>query len=120
MQDALPYILISLTVFLLVVVGGVALLRSRRGTPPAVSGPTAPTLDAGAGTIAPPRPTIPAPAGPTAPGLEVPAPTAGRLVRLRARLARSQSVLGKGLLALLSSDSISEQDWEDVETLLLQ
>ncbi len=118
MQDALPYILISLAVVLLVVVGGVALVRSRRRTPPQVSAPTTPTLDAGAGTLAPPAPTIPS--GPTAPGLEVPAPTAGRLVRLRARLARSQSVLGKGLLALLSSDSISEQDWEDVETLLLQ
>ncbi len=120
MQDALPYILISFAVLLLAVVAGVTLVRSRRGTPPSVSGPTAPTLGAGSGTLAPPAPTIPAPAGPTAPGLEVPAPTAGRLVRLRARLARSQSVLGKGLLALLSSDSISEQDWEDVETLLLQ
>ncbi|NEE36122.1 signal recognition particle-docking protein FtsY, partial [Streptomyces sp. SID7982] len=32
-----------------------------------------------------------------APALEVPEPTAGRLVRLRARLARSQNSLGKGL-----------------------
>ena len=120
MQDALPYILISFAILLLAVVGGVALVRSRRRTPPQVSAPTAPTLEPGSGTLVPPAPTIPAPGGPTAPGFEVPAPTAGRLVRLRARLARSQSVLGKGLLALLSSDSISEQDWEDVETLLLQ
>ncbi|MGB8020906.1 MAG: signal recognition particle-docking protein FtsY, partial [Candidatus Nanopelagicales bacterium] len=42
------------------------------------------------------------------------------LVRLRARLARSQSALGRGLLALLSRDSLSEQDWDEVETILLQ
>ncbi len=34
----------------------------------------------------------------TGPGLEVPEPTAGRLVRLRSRLSRSQNTLGKGLL----------------------
>ena len=117
MQDVLPFILVSVAVVLILVVGGVALLRSRRGAPPAVPGATTPTIDrpGGTGTLAPPAPSIP-----TAPGLEVPAPTAGRLVRLRARLARSQSVVGRGLLVLLSRDSMSEQDWEDVETLLLQ
>ena len=35
------------------------------------------------------------------PEIEVPEPTAGRLVRLRARLSRSQNALGKGLLGLL-------------------
>ncbi|MFE3284445.1 signal recognition particle-docking protein FtsY, partial [Streptomyces sp. NPDC059233] len=39
---------------------------------------------------------------PVTPVIEVPEPTAGRLVRLRARLARSQNSLGKGLLTLLS------------------
>ncbi|MBC7373075.1 MAG: signal recognition particle-docking protein FtsY, partial [Frankiales bacterium] len=33
--------------------------------------------------------------------LDVPDPTAGRLTRLRARLARSQTTLGRGLFALL-------------------
>ena len=108
MQDALPYILISLAVFLVVRRAAASPSSAAADAPRRpVSGPTAPTLGAGTGTLAPPAPTIPAPAGPTVPGLEVPAPTAGRLVRLRARLARSQSVLGKGLLALLSSDSIS-------------
>ena len=45
-------------------------------------------------------------------------PRAG-LVRLRARLARSQSALGKGLLTLLSRDVIDEDTWEQIEDLLI-
>jgi fused signal recognition particle receptor len=56
----------------------------------------------------------------TTPGVEEPEPAAGRLVRLRARLARSQSTLGKGLLALLSRDSLDEAAWDDIEATLLQ
>jgi fused signal recognition particle receptor len=52
--------------------------------------------------------------------LETPAPTAGRLVRLRARLARSQTTLGRGLFALLSRDVLDEDTWEEVEDTLLQ
>ncbi|MGH3096747.1 MAG: signal recognition particle-docking protein FtsY [Streptosporangiales bacterium] len=55
-----------------------------------------------------------------APEVEAPAPAAGRLVRLRARLARSQNTLGRGLLALLSRDTLDEDTWEEVEDLLLQ
>jgi fused signal recognition particle receptor len=51
--------------------------------------------------------------------VEVPEPAAGRMQRLRARLARSQNVLGKGLLALLSGGSLDDQTWEDVEATLL-
>ncbi|MFE7340398.1 signal recognition particle-docking protein FtsY, partial [Streptomyces fimicarius] len=54
-----------------------------------------------------------------APALEVPEPTAGRLVRLRARLARSQNSLGKGLLTLLSRDNLDEDTWEEIEDTLL-
>jgi fused signal recognition particle receptor len=54
-----------------------------------------------------------------APELEVPEPTAGRLVRLRSRLARSQNTLGKGLLSLLSRDRLDEETWEEIEELLL-
>ncbi|TAK70619.1 MAG: signal recognition particle-docking protein FtsY [Actinomycetota bacterium] len=68
----------------------------------------------------------PAPAGAAAdpalvaePGLEVPAPTAGRLARLRARLARSNSAVGKGLLALLSRDVLDDATWDEVEETLL-
>ncbi|MET9374171.1 signal recognition particle-docking protein FtsY [Streptomyces sp. NPDC003035] len=58
-------------------------------------------------------------AAPPAPEIEVPEPTAGRLVRLRARLARSQNSLGKGLLTLLSRDNLDEDTWEEIEETLL-
>ena len=51
--------------------------------------------------------------------LDRPEPTAGRLVRLRARLSRSQNVLGRGLLSVLSREHLDEQAWEDVEDALL-
>ena len=51
--------------------------------------------------------------------IEQPAPTAGRLVRLRARLSRSQNVFGKGLLALLSRDKLDEDTWEELEETLI-
>jgi fused signal recognition particle receptor len=50
---------------------------------------------------------------------ETPEPAAGRLVRLRARLARSESTLGRGLLALLSRDTLDDETWQEVEDLLL-
>jgi fused signal recognition particle receptor len=51
--------------------------------------------------------------------VEVPESTASRLVRLRQRLARSQSPLGRGLLALLSRDVIDEDTWEEIEDTLI-
>ncbi|NBM15201.1 signal recognition particle-docking protein FtsY [Streptomyces sp. GC420] len=54
-----------------------------------------------------------------APEIEIPEPTAGRLVRLRARLARSQNTLGKGLLTLLSREHLDEDTWEEIEDTLL-
>ena len=48
------------------------------------------------------------PAAPPAPEIETPEPTAGRLVRLRTRLSRSQNALGKGLLTLLSREHLDE------------
>ena len=48
-----------------------------------------------------------------------PESTASRLVRLRQRLARSQSPLGRGLLALLSREVIDEDTWEEIEDLLI-
>ncbi|MBT2405788.1 MULTISPECIES: signal recognition particle-docking protein FtsY [unclassified Streptomyces] len=59
------------------------------------------------------------PEAPAAPEIEVPEPTAGRLVRLRARLARSQNSLGKGLLTLLSREHLDEDTWEEIEEILL-
>ena len=53
------------------------------------------------------------------PVVERPEPAAGRLVRLRSRLARSQSGLGKGLLTLLSRDRLDDDTWEEIEDTLL-
>jgi fused signal recognition particle receptor len=53
------------------------------------------------------------------PAIETPAPAAGRLVRLRSRLARSNNALGKGLLALLASDKLDDEVWDEVEETLL-
>ncbi|MBA2944782.1 signal recognition particle-docking protein FtsY [Streptomyces himalayensis] len=59
------------------------------------------------------------PPAPAAPEIEIPEPTAGRLVRLRARLSRSQNALGKGLLTLLSREHLDEDTWEEIEDILL-
>ncbi|WP_026530847.1 signal recognition particle-docking protein FtsY [Haematomicrobium sanguinis] len=53
------------------------------------------------------------------PAVETPAPVQGRLARLRARLVKSNNMLGKGLLALLSSDKIDDDVWDEVEETLL-
>jgi fused signal recognition particle receptor len=53
------------------------------------------------------------------PTLEKPESPVGRLQRLRARLARSNTALGKGLLGILSRGGLDEQAWEDVEDTLL-
>jgi fused signal recognition particle receptor len=58
-------------------------------------------------------------AAPAAPAIETPEPVAGRLVRLRSRLARSNNALGKGLLALLASDKLDDDVWDEVEETLL-
>jgi fused signal recognition particle receptor len=51
--------------------------------------------------------------------IEKPPPSAGRLGRLRGRLARSQSALGSVLLNLISSGKVDEQTWEEVEDTLI-
>jgi len=64
-------------------------------------------------------PTLPPVEPAETPTLEKPESTAGRLVRLRERLARSQSPLGRGLLALLSRDVVDEDTWEEIEDTLI-
>jgi fused signal recognition particle receptor len=56
---------------------------------------------------------------PPLPPLEQPEPSAGRLVRLRSRLSRSQNSLGQGLLALLSRERLDEETWEEIEDTLI-
>jgi fused signal recognition particle receptor len=59
------------------------------------------------------------PSASTAPSVERPEPVAGRLTRLRARLARSNSSLGQGLLTLLSRDHLDDDTWDEIEETLL-
>lgn len=51
--------------------------------------------------------------------LERPESVRSRMQRLRARLARSNSLLGQGLLALLSRGDLDDEAWEDVEDTLI-
>ena len=51
--------------------------------------------------------------------IERPEAPEGRLVRLRARLARSQGSLGQGLLAVLSRADLDDAAWEELEDTLL-
>jgi len=81
--------------------------------------PEAPEAEADADVAAPPT-AQPEPATDVeAPALDVPEPVTGRLARLRARLARSGSPLGARLLAVLSRDHLSEDDWDELEETLL-
>ncbi|MDG4779670.1 signal recognition particle-docking protein FtsY [Micromonospora sp. WMMD961] len=72
----------------------------------------APESDLSTGVLVEPPPVVEAP-------VEVPEPTAGRLVRLRSRLSRSQNVFGKGLLGLLARDHLDEDVWEEIEDSLI-
>jgi fused signal recognition particle receptor len=51
--------------------------------------------------------------------IERPPPSAGRLVRLRARLARSQTGIGSVLLSLLSRDRLDDDTWDEIEEVLI-
>ncbi|MDQ0258161.1 signal recognition particle-docking protein FtsY [Sinomonas atrocyanea] len=142
--SALLPVIIIVAIVILVVAGVVIGLVSGRRKKITYTGPR----DANDQVIAPPRPgtsegeeappggvgTLPAPAEPegAAPTedvldeaviervpTETPAPVAGRLQRLRERLVKSNNLFGKGLLALLSSDSIDENVWDEVEETLL-
>ncbi|WP_456786519.1 signal recognition particle-docking protein FtsY [Cellulomonas sp. P5_C5] len=102
------------------------LVRRRRGSatdeaPPTVEAPTptpAPDVETTPAAPAPPVEELPE-ATEAPPVLEVPAPVAGRLARLRGRLSRSGSPLGARLLAVLSKDHLTEDDWDELEETLL-
>ncbi|MRK01211.1 MULTISPECIES: signal recognition particle-docking protein FtsY [Aeromicrobium] len=51
--------------------------------------------------------------------LERPETPQGRLVRLRARLAKSQGSLGRGLLSVLGRARLDDAAWEEIEDTLL-
>ena len=54
-----------------------------------------------------------------APVVEEIAPTAGRLERLRGRLAKSQNAFGRSMLGLLGGGDLDDSSWEEVEDTLL-
>src|ERR1700722_17941859 len=137
--------LVIAVVAAVVVVGGgtaafVPYLRSRRRSLPPGSQQGAGgvgTLErdevdsatAGQGTLAPPEPAAPDVAAPEAAApavvevpvrvVERPPPSAGRLARLRSRLARSHSAFGSVLLNLISAGKLDEQAWEEIEDTLI-
>ena len=136
----MEHALIIAAVVIVVAGGGSAALvpwaRSRRQHPPAgPSGSGQPDQASeeqagGVGTLerpaepgtepaAPPELSTPAEAPPARPAVERPPPSAGRLARLRGRLARSQSALGGVLLRLLSSGTLDDQAWEEIEDTLI-
>ncbi|MFC0508500.1 signal recognition particle-docking protein FtsY [Micromonospora costi] len=126
------YLLIALALLGVLILGTLGLVvprLRRRPEPPLpttevetraeedLAGPPveAPEAELSTGVLVEPPPVVEAPA----PVLEVPEPTAGRLVRLRTRLSRSQNVFGKGLLGLLSRDRLDEDTWEEIEDSLI-
>ena len=62
--------------------------------------------------------TAPAPT-PTPAEVDEIAPAAGRIGRLRGRLARSQNVIGQGVLGILTAGDLDEDAWEEIEDTLL-
>ena len=131
-------------VAIVLVAGVVGLVRGRSSRqkeltppppPPKPSTPTAPPTDLdsdadGRGVDTLPAPTPTRPAEPEVdddvvlveelPTLERPASARGRLARLRARLARSNSAIGNALLVLLSRGGLDEEAWEEVEDTLIR
>jgi fused signal recognition particle receptor len=125
------WIVLAIVVVAAIAIAGLVVARRRSGPvetrPDARPAPPRPVATQPVPTAAP-TPVEPAPpveAAPPVPErevvseLETPEPTAGRLQRLRARLARSQSTLGRGLLAVLARGQLDDEAWDEVETALL-
>ena len=116
MESGLLYALIALAVLVL---GGGAVLLLRRSSNRAIEAPPARPQVAAPEPEADGDVALAEPEAPAAPATEVPEPSAGRLARLRARLARSNTAVGKGLLALLTRDLLDQDTWDEVEETLL-
>lgn len=56
---------------------------------------------------------------PTKPSVDRPESVNTRMARLRGRLAKSNNVFGRGLLALLSRDRVDQDVWDEIEETLL-
>ena len=123
MDSVALYIGIAVAIVLVAVVVLVALVRGKsKASPPPVTG--APSeVDSTTIEAPPSRGVDPdvsdAVADETAIAvLDRPEAPAGRLTRLRSRLARSNK-LGQGLLALLSRGDLTEDTWDEIEETLL-
>lgn len=116
-MDWRVYLLIIVGVLALAGVGVATIPRTRRRPPSPPVEPSRTTTP----TEVRPAPSRPATVEPAtiATELDTPEPTAGRLVRLRTRLSRSQSVLGRGLLTLLARDRLDDDTWEELEDTLI-
>ena len=129
------YVIIGVVIIALGVGVAVSLLRGRGRpereveAPPSTGAPGLPAEElerrpeteapsAGTVTTEVPEETLP-PISELLPTIERPESARGRLQRLRARLARSNTALGKGLLVLLSRGRLDEDAWEDVEDTLI-
>jgi fused signal recognition particle receptor len=122
----MEYVILIIVIAVLAVVTGGWLLfvRPRRGRVSAPSGPPSPPTPPSAPSGGGPAAEEAAEAGKpqaTAAVIEVerPPPSAGRMVRLRARLARSQSSVGSALLNLLSRDRLDDETWDEMEEVLI-
>jgi fused signal recognition particle receptor len=119
-------IIVVVLVVLVLIAGGAMLVRSRRrprgaGAPEAPPAPPAAPPGPGEGDGAG-QPGLLTPTVTGAPATEVaeaPQPLAGRMTRLRGRLARSQSGFGSVLLGLLSRDGLDDQGWGEIEDTLV-
>jgi fused signal recognition particle receptor len=99
--------------------GGVGTLE-REDEPSGGTGTLAPPEEgAPPDVVLPPQAAPPEVAPPTERLVEKPPPSAGRLARLRSRLARSHNAFGGVLLSLLSSGKLDDQTWEQIEDTLI-
>ncbi len=109
-------------VLVLVIAGVTILVGRRRELPPSVSAKQiAPGAEAEAPVTAEPE-AVEAGAVPEAPveaAPEPPEPPASRLARLRRRLSASNNPFARGLLSVLSAESLDAEAWEDLEATLI-
>jgi fused signal recognition particle receptor len=123
----MEYVILIIVIAVLAVITGGWLLfmRPRRGrgaAAPSTPPPAAPTSSPPGGAVEPSTDNAAPGQAATATGvldIERPPPSAGRMVRLRARLARSQSSVGSALLSLLSRDRLDEETWDEIEEVLI-
>ncbi|MEZ5185656.1 MAG: signal recognition particle-docking protein FtsY [Candidatus Nanopelagicales bacterium] len=123
-MDLIAYVVVGVVLLVLVVVLAVRLVSGRRTkavAPPEVIPGVGDDATEPRDTALPTIEDVVLPEQPGAPTIELerPKPTKGRLAALKARLARSNSAIGRGLLALLSSDRIDEATWEEIEDTLI-